>query len=69
MKGILVISGQCPPCIEAKEKYADQITSGEIELVEFEKEPQRATELVNKYGIGMPGMIIQTNNGEVIAIT
>ncbi len=37
MKGILVISGQCPPCIEAKEKYADQITSGEIELVEFEK--------------------------------
>jgi thioredoxin-related protein len=68
MKGILITSEKCPPCADMKEELAPLIASGEIEVVDFEKEPERVTELMNKYDVtGMPGLLIMGSNGQLIA--
>lgn len=67
MKGILVASDSCQPCVNLKLELASLIQSGEIEVVSLEDQPERAAEMINKYGLGLPGLVIVSNMGEVIA--
>lgn len=67
MKGILVSSDGCQPCTDLKAQVKDLIDSGEIEVVSLEKDPNRAAALMNQYELGLPGLVIVANNGEVIA--
>ncbi len=67
MKGIMVVSESCQPCASLKLELKELIDSGEIELVSLEKEPDRAADLMNKYEIGLPGLVIVSNTGEVVA--
>lgn len=66
MKGILVTSNSCPPCLQIKEALADLIEKGEIEEVNAEKDPARVLELMNKYEVDIPGLLIFSENGELI---
>lgn len=66
MKGILVTSDSCTPCDEMKKTLGDFIKKGEIEEVNFEKEPDRVTELINKYEANIPSLLILTDDGELI---
>lgn len=68
MKGFLVTMDECQPCSKLKEELSEQLQSGEIEEVNFNKEPEKATEMINKYGLGVPGLVILANNGEVLAV-
>lgn len=67
MKGILLISDNCEPCVGMKEELASLIASGEVELLDFEKEPEKVTRLMEKYGIGLPGLLIMGSNGQLVA--
>jgi len=66
MKGILVTSDSCTPCEEMKETLSGFIEKGEIEEVNFEKDPERVTELINKYEANIPSLLILTDDGELI---
>jgi len=66
MKGILVTSDDCSPCEEMKEQFADLIQKGEIEEVNFEKNPDKVTELIEKYEAGIPSLLIIADDGELI---
>ena len=67
MKGIMVISEGCQPCHNLQEQLADLIASGEIETVSLEKEPDKAFQMMQQYELGLPGLVIIGNNGDVIA--
>lgn len=67
MKGILLVSDNCEPCAPLKEELSSLIALGEVELVNFEKDPTRVAELMEKHGVGLPGLIIMGSNGQVIA--
>lgn len=69
MKGYLVVSENCKPCGDLKKEYAPLIQSGEIELVSLEEDPARVEQLMNKHGVGLPGLIVMGNNGQVIAVS
>lgn len=69
MKGLLIVSENCQPCAGMKKDYAPQIESGEIQLVSLEKDPAMVEKLMNDHGVGLPGLIIMANNGDVIAIS
>jgi glutaredoxin len=66
VKGILVTSDSCTPCKEMKKTLEDFINKGEIEEVNFEKDPDRATELIKKYEANIPSLLILTDDGELI---
>lgn len=67
MKGILITSKDCSPCAAMKAELAEFIASGEIEEVEFEKEPDKVKRLIDEFGANIPGLLIMSNNGKVIA--
>jgi len=67
MKAILITSENCSPCREMKEQYAKQLASGEIEELNFEQDPDRVTEMIQKYGADIPGLLIFSDNGDIIA--
>jgi len=69
MRGFLIVSDNCPPCKPLKEEYAPLIESGEIELVSLEKDPAMVEKLMNENNVGLPGLVIIGNNGQVIAVT
>jgi len=52
-----------------KEEYKPLIDSGEIELVSLEDNPAKVEQLMNDHGVGLPGLVIMGNNGQVIAIS
>ena len=66
MKGILVTSDDCSPCEEMKKQFADLIEKGEIEEANFEKDPDKVTELINKYEANIPSLLIVSNDGDLI---
>lgn len=67
MKGIMVVSEGCQPCHSLQEEFKELIAAGEIEVVSLEKQPERCAEIMNQYELGLPGMIIVGNNGQVMA--
>jgi hypothetical protein len=67
MKGIMVVSEGCQPCHILQENLSHLISSGEIEVVSLEKQPEKAYELMLQYELGLPGLVIVSNTGEVIA--
>lgn len=67
MKAILVVSDHCEPCLTMKKELEPLIKTGEIEMVDFDTEPAKVQELMEKYGVGLPGLIILGSNGQVIA--
>ncbi len=66
MKGFLITSENCAPCSTMKRELASFIKSGEIEEISLEKQPERVSELMNKYNIGLPGLVIVGENGGLI---
>ena len=66
MKGILVTSDDCSPCEEMKKQFADLIKTGEVEEANFEKNPDRVTELINKYKANIPSLLIVSDDGDLI---
>ena len=66
MKAILVTSDDCTPCVEMKEQFADLIEKGEIEEANFEKDPDKVTELIDKYDAGIPSLLIVSDDGDLI---
>ena len=66
MKGILVTSDDCTPCEKMKEEFADLIKKGEIEEANFERNPDRVTELINKYKADIPSLLIVSDDGDLI---
>ena len=67
MKGIMVVSEGCQPCHQLQEELADLIQSGEIEVVSLEKDEKKAYEMMQQYDLGLPGLVIVSNKGEVVA--
>jgi hypothetical protein len=67
MKGVMVVSEACQPCHNLQDQLADLISSGEIEVVSVEKEPEKALQLMQQYELGLPGLVIVAGNGSVIA--
>ncbi len=66
MKGILVTSDDCSPCEEMKKQFADLIKTGEVEEANFEKNPDRVTELINKYKANIPSLLNVSDDGDLI---
>jgi hypothetical protein len=66
MKGILITSDNCPPCVEMKEQFADLIASGEVEEKNLEKDGDEVTVLMSKYEAGLPSLLIVSDKGELI---
>ena len=66
MKGYLITSDNCAPCATLKEELAESIKNGEISEVNLEREPERAVEMMEKYNLGLPGLVILGKNGELI---
>lgn len=67
MKGIMVVSNGCQPCHRLQDDLKELISSGEIEVVSLEKEPEKAMQMMQQYELGLPGLVIVSNMGEVIA--
>ncbi|MDD5220290.1 MAG: hypothetical protein PHV11_06975 [Candidatus Bipolaricaulis sp.] len=67
MKGIMVVSNGCPPCHKLQDELKDLITGGEIELISLEKEPEKAMQMMQQYDLGLPGLVIVSNQGDVVA--
>ena len=67
MKGLLVVAKGCEPCINMKKELAPQIASGEIELVDFDTDPERVAELMSKYALPLPGLVIIADDGTPLA--
>lgn len=66
MRGILITSDNCEPCDSLKEQFADLISKGEIEEVNAEKQPDKVLELMDKYPVGIPSLLILSDSGELI---
>lgn len=72
MKGILVVSNNCQPCHDMKDKYAEQITNGEIEVISIEDNADKVKGLMEKYDIeisSIPELLIVAENGDAIAVS
>ena len=63
----MVASNSCQPCNTLKAELKSLIDSGEIEVISLEDEPDKAMEMMQKYDLGLPGLVIVSNMGEVIA--
>lgn len=61
------MSNGCQPCHQLQEDLKSLIDSGEIETISLENEPEKAMEMMQKYDLGLPGLVIVSNLGEVIA--
>ncbi len=66
MKGIMITSEGCDPCKQLKDQFADLVASGEIVEINFEKEPEKAMELMQKHGADIPSLLILADNGDLI---
>jgi len=66
MKGILITSDNCEPCVVMKEQFADLIKSGEVEEKNLEKDGDAVAVLMEKYQAGLPSLLIVADNGELI---
>jgi hypothetical protein len=66
MKGILITSDNCEPCVEMKKQFADLLESGEVEEKNLEKDGDEVTVLMNKYQAGLPSLLIVADNGDLI---
>lgn len=66
MKGILITSDNCPPCVEMKKEFADLLASGEVEEKNLEKDGDEVTVLMSKYQAGLPSLLIVADNGDLI---
>lgn len=66
MKGILLTSDNCEPCVEMKKQFADLLESGEIEEKNLEKDGDEVTVLMNKYQANLPSLLILSESGELI---
>lgn len=69
MKGFLITSDGCEPCKELKEQFADLLKSGEVKEINFEKEPDEALRLMDKYEVNLPSLLILSDSGELILST
>jgi hypothetical protein len=66
MKGILITSDNCEPCVQMKEQFADLLASGEIEEKNLEKNGDEVAVLMDKYGANLPSLLIIADNGDLI---
>ena len=69
MKGIMVTSDDCTPCVEMKEHFADLLETGEMREVNFERNEDEAMELLTKYGASIPSLLIVSDKGDLIIAT
>jgi hypothetical protein len=67
MKGIMVVSDGCQPCHQLQDELKVLIDSGEVQVISLEKEPEKAMQMMQQYELGLPGLVIISNAGEVIA--
>lgn len=66
MKGILITSDNCEPCVEMKKQFADLIASGEIEEKNLEKDGDEVAVLMNTHQANMPSLLILSDSGDLI---
>lgn len=66
MKGVLITSDNCEPCVEMKKQFADLIESGEVEEKNLEKEADEVAVLMNRYGANLPSLLIIADNGDLV---
>ncbi len=66
MKGILITSDGCTPCAQLKEQLAELIEHGEITEKNFEKDPDEVLSLLEKHSVGIPSLLILSDNNELI---
>lgn len=66
MKAILVTADDCTPCADMKKKLAGAIAKGEITEVNFDKDPEKVTDLINKYEANIPGILVLTDDDQLI---
>lgn len=66
MKGIIITSDNCEPCVALKEQFKTELESGEITEVNVEKEPAKVLEIMEKHGIGIPSLLILSDKDELI---
>jgi hypothetical protein len=66
MKGILITSDNCEPCIAMKEQFADLIKSGEVTEKNLEKEGEEVAALMEKYDANLPSFLLVADSGDLI---
>lgn len=66
MKGYIVTSDECSPCAQLKEGFKELIEKGEIEEINFEKDPEKVMAFMEKYEADIPSVLIVANDGELI---
>lgn len=66
MRGILITSDNCEPCVELKDKFKDMIESGEVEEKKLETDGEEVAALMEKFEVGLPSFLILDNNGNLV---
>jgi len=67
MKGVLLTLDGCKPCDDMKEEFKDLLSSGEVEEVNFQKDPDRVIELMEKHDISkIPSLLILSDSNEFL---
>lgn len=66
MKALFITSDDCTPCADMKKKLASAIAKGEVTEVNFEKDPDKVTDLINKYEANIPGILVLTDDDQLI---
>jgi thiol-disulfide isomerase/thioredoxin len=66
MKGILITADGCGPCDTLKEQFAEFIESGEVVEKNLERDGQEVVDLMAKYGVNLPSLLIVSDSGELI---
>lgn len=66
MKGIIITSDGCAPCKQVKEQFSDLLSSGEIQETNIDTNPEEAIALMQKYDVGIPSVLIVSDNGDLI---
>ena len=68
MRGIIITSGECPPCDEMRKTFADLIKSGEIVEKSIEENSDEVIDLMDRYSLeNIPSLVILSDNGELVA--
>lgn len=67
MKAYLLTSKDCTPCEDYKKQLAVPLQTGEISELSFDEHPEQVTEMITKHKADIPGIVVLSDDGELLA--
>lgn len=67
MKAYLLTADGCTPCTEMKEQLKVPLEKGEISELSFETNPDQVTEFISKFQADIPGVVVVSDDGQLLA--